>query len=222
MNEEIDPRRQRPIKVEWSSEQIGLLSISGIHWGAVEWSEKRQAWCIEDAEGGCLRHTDHVHGQAASRDAAVTLAREMIRDGRMPTPEEAKRRRREQVEGQRKANANRANQPSRIRQREERKKSRDLMSIMFDAEHRDECEPPFYQLFDDAFDLNDPDLWKSNAFAMLRPRLIVSVEANIARLEYEALEAKRGRRFATPLDETEQQLTRARKILRLLRDGGAT
>jgi hypothetical protein len=216
VNEDMqrDPRRQRPIKVEWLSEEIGRLSIGGIHWGAVEWSEKRQAWCIEDAEGRCLSHHSHVHGQAASKDAAVTLAREMIRDGRMPTPEEAKRRRKERLEGQRKANAN---QPSRQRRREERKAEDELMGTMFDAKRRDEREPPFYELFADAFDLEDPDLWKSNAFAMLRPRLIVSVEAAVARLEYEAFEAKRGAGPHHRSTKTEQQLAHAKKILRLLR-----
>jgi hypothetical protein len=209
-----DQRRQRPIKVEWLWEKIGRLSIGGVHWGAVEWSHKRQAWCIEDAEGRCLSHHSHVHGQAASRDAAVTLARELIRDGRMPTPEEAKRRRKERLEEQRKANANRL---SRTRRREESKKSHDLMSTMFRAQDRDKGEPPFYELFADAFDLEDPDLWKSNAFAMLRPRLIISVEAAVARLKYEAFEAKRGAGPHHRSTKTEQQLARAKKILRLLR-----
>jgi hypothetical protein len=36
---------------------------------------------------------------------------------------------------------------------------------------------------DEAFDLGDPDLWKSNSFAALKPRLIVHVEAVIASCE---------------------------------------
>jgi hypothetical protein len=90
-----DPRRQRPVEIKWvgaaaGPRTIGRIEIDGEHWGNVEWSYRREVWCIEDIWGGCLQHTDHIRGQEASRDAAVELAKEMIRDGRMPTLQEAR------------------------------------------------------------------------------------------------------------------------------------
>jgi hypothetical protein len=46
-------------------------------------------WCIQDASGRCLAHCDAIHGQDVDAQTAVKLAKAMIRDGRMPTPEEA-------------------------------------------------------------------------------------------------------------------------------------
>jgi hypothetical protein len=56
----------------------------------VEWSEKRKQWCIEDCEGRCLAHAASIRGQAASKEAAVSVTEAMIRDGRMPTLQEAR------------------------------------------------------------------------------------------------------------------------------------
>ena len=53
---------------------------------------------------------------------------------------------------------------------------------------------PFYDAFAEAFDLADPDLWRSNFFAMLRPRLLLRLRAAVARLEYEIHHARRSRR----------------------------
>ena len=87
-----DPRRHRPITIKWlRGGLIGQLLVGTEFWGAIEWSKKRNAWCIEDAEGRCLAHEASIHGQAAARDAAIKLAQAIIRDGRMPSPEEAKR-----------------------------------------------------------------------------------------------------------------------------------
>ena len=47
---------------------IGRLLIDDKNWGAVEWSEKRQALCIEDTEGRCLSHHAHVHGEDRDKD----------------------------------------------------------------------------------------------------------------------------------------------------------
>jgi hypothetical protein len=75
------------MKIKWlRGGEIGQLMIDGEFWGAIEWSPKRNAWCIEDTEGKCLTHTDHIHGQAAAKDSAIELAKTMIRDGRMPSP----------------------------------------------------------------------------------------------------------------------------------------
>jgi hypothetical protein len=89
-----DPRRQRPIAIKWvCGGKIGRLMIDREFWGAVEWSPKRNAWCVEDAEGRGLTHEAHIHGQGAAKPNAIALAQTMIRDGRLPSPEEARRQR---------------------------------------------------------------------------------------------------------------------------------
>jgi hypothetical protein len=74
---------------------IYSLTIDGQHWAAIEWSASRQTWCIEDSSGHCLAHCEHIHGDHIDRPSAIALAKAMIRDGRMPTPEEAERQLRE-------------------------------------------------------------------------------------------------------------------------------
>src|SRR5262245_13595398 len=107
-------RRQRPVTIEWTRNGlIGRLLMDGENWGAVEWSEKRKAWCIEDAEGRCLSHHSHIHGQAIAKDEAITLAQAMIQDGRMPSPEDREDRLQRDRE-------RRAKYPSEIRRREQR------------------------------------------------------------------------------------------------------
>jgi hypothetical protein len=44
---------------------------------------------VQDASGRCLAHCDAIHGSDVDAMTAVKLARAMIRDGRMPTPEDA-------------------------------------------------------------------------------------------------------------------------------------
>ena len=65
------------------------ITINGELWACVEWSPERRAWCIQDASGRCLAHLDAIRGENADAQAALALARRMILDGRMPTPEEA-------------------------------------------------------------------------------------------------------------------------------------
>ena len=65
------------------------LTIAGELWACVEWSPARGAWCIQDASGRCLAHCDAIHGEHVDAQTAVALAKTMIRDGRMPTPEDA-------------------------------------------------------------------------------------------------------------------------------------
>jgi hypothetical protein len=74
------------------------LSVNGEHWACVEWSPARRAWCIQDASGRCLSHCDAVHGQDIDAQTAVALAKRMIVDGRMPTPEEAAKQLEERLE----------------------------------------------------------------------------------------------------------------------------
>jgi hypothetical protein len=65
------------------------LTINGELWSEIEWSATRQAWCIQDAAGHCLAHVEHIIDQNIDVQTAIRLAKRMIVDGRMPTPEEA-------------------------------------------------------------------------------------------------------------------------------------
>jgi hypothetical protein len=51
----------------------------------------RRTWCIQDACGHWLVHCEHIVGEHIDQRTAIALAKAMIRDGRMPTPEEAER-----------------------------------------------------------------------------------------------------------------------------------
>jgi hypothetical protein len=65
------------------------LTINRKLWACVEWSPSRRTWCVQDASGRCLAHCDAIHGEHIDAYTAVQLAKAMIRDGRMPTPEDA-------------------------------------------------------------------------------------------------------------------------------------
>jgi hypothetical protein len=86
-----DPRRDGTIEVKFHSgpPAIYRLMLAGQLWASVEWSPSRRRWCVEDGIGRCLAHVEHIHGEDMDAAAAVRLAVAMIRDGRMPTPEEA-------------------------------------------------------------------------------------------------------------------------------------
>jgi hypothetical protein len=91
-NETTDPRRFGVIETRF--QQHGKvacywLTINGEVWACVEWSPSRRSWCIQDSSGRCLAHCDAIHGQDIDASTAVKLAKRMIVDGRMPTPEEA-------------------------------------------------------------------------------------------------------------------------------------
>lgn len=202
-----DVRRERPIKIEWAG-MIGRLTIDGEAWGAVEWSEKRKAWCIEDAEGRCLSHHSNIHGEDKDKRGAVALAEAMIKDGRLPSPEAAREARKERL---RRDRERRAKQPSEIRRREQREEKRRRLDASFKADWEDrkaESAEPLYEALADVLDFADPDLWKSNSFARLRARLIIHMRAVIAGLETER-----------PLHlgaDRKQRLARAKEILSLL------
>jgi hypothetical protein len=142
--------------------------MAGVRWAAVEWSERRQAWCIEDAEGHCFRHRDHIHDEEVGKNAAVMLATAMIRNGRMPTPAEASQCRKDRLQRRRQ-------RPSEQRRRQRRKKEIQLLTARWRAEREEFSELPLCEVLADAFDL-DPNLGRSNSFASLRPRLISCVE----------------------------------------------
>jgi hypothetical protein len=206
MSSSDDPRRRKPIVIHWDG-LIGRLIIDGEMWGAVEWSEKRGAFCIEDAEGRCLSHHSHIHGEDKDKAGAIALAEAMIRDGRMPTPEDAKKARQDRLKRDRER---RAKQPSEIRRREARAERDRLFQAYCEAdyiERRAERDEPLYEVLADALDFTDPDLWKSNSFARLRNRLIPCVRAAIAELESD---------IARHRTDRSKRLKRAREILALL------
>lgn len=212
MTDTHNNQRQRPITIRWNG-MIGTLLIDDEHWGAVEWSEKRQAWCIEDAEGRCLSHHSHVHGEDKDKAGAVALAEAMIRDGRMPTPEDARTARKERLKRDRER---RAKQPGEIKRRAVRAEQDRLFhahSAAASIERQAEDDEPLYEVLADALDFTVPELWKSNSFARLRDRLIPHVKAAIAELE---LEGPWYRAFPDAGLKALERLKRAREILALL------
>ena len=93
-----DNRRYGVIEVRRVNAETYHLVIDGQMWSEVEWSVPRRAWCIQDAAGRCLAHVEHIVGQDQDPQAAIRLARRMIVDGRMPTPEGAQRQLKERQE----------------------------------------------------------------------------------------------------------------------------
>jgi hypothetical protein len=143
----------------------------------------------------------------------------MIRDGRMPSPKEAKaalKARREK----------RLMQPAQVRRREARDRVSRLMSEMLTAEWQDEHEAlPLWEALADVFDFTDPELWKCNTFASLRPRLIIHMTAKIAQLECDIADnglrrPRIGERYSKEHEEhcrrIGERLDRAHAILRAL------
>jgi hypothetical protein len=90
-----DKRRYGVIEVRQLNARTFHLTINRQLWSEVEWSAGRQTWCVQDAAGRCLAHCDHIVGTNIDQRTAIALAKTMIIDGRMPTPEEAERRLRE-------------------------------------------------------------------------------------------------------------------------------
>jgi hypothetical protein len=84
-----DRRRYGVIETRRINAETYHLTIGGQLWSEVEWSPSRRAWCVQDAAGQCLIHVEHIVGQDRDPQAAIRLAKRMIVDGRMPTPEEA-------------------------------------------------------------------------------------------------------------------------------------
>jgi hypothetical protein len=89
MTSDRDRRRYGVIEVRRINADTYHLTINGQMWSEVEWSRSRQAWCVQDAAGHCLIHVDHIVGQDCDPEAAIRLAKRMIVDGRMPSPEQA-------------------------------------------------------------------------------------------------------------------------------------
>lgn len=91
MSAEPDPRRACPIetRIGRSRRRRAYLFIDGQMWAIIEGAGKR--WCVEDSQSLCLEHIENACDDLKTMDQAIALAEAMIRDGRMPTPEEAKR-----------------------------------------------------------------------------------------------------------------------------------
>ena len=222
-----DPRRQQQVKIRWMEPgKIAHLEIDGHLWSEVEWSEKRNAWCIQDAEGRCLSHHSHVHAEDKDKAGALELAQAMIRDGRIPCPEEARRARDNRLHREREK---RAKQPSAIARQQLRADEKKWTKTYYEAERkvdRAEDEEPFYELIADIFDLADPELWKRNSFARLRDRLVLSLEREIADIEHERLGDLRryGKKIIVKSDRDPKsrrnkqaaRLARAKELLALL------
>jgi hypothetical protein len=85
-----DRRRYDVIETVSRSSNCYWLTINGVMWAEVEWSPKRRAWCIQDAAGHCLLHIEHIVGENPDVGKALRIARRMIVDGTLPTPEEAR------------------------------------------------------------------------------------------------------------------------------------
>ena len=65
-----------------------LFAIADL--GGQDWSERaRQSAQNQDASGRCLAHCDAIRGEHVDAQTAIALAKRMIVDGRMPTPEDA-------------------------------------------------------------------------------------------------------------------------------------
>jgi hypothetical protein len=152
----------------------------------------------------------------------------------MPSPEAAQAQY-EAAAAKRKAQ--RDKQPSEIRRRQEQqersKRERELWNERSDADWRERQAQPLYEALAEAFDFSDPDLWRTNSFASLRPRLVVWMRSVVADLECkverqrrppsgwgrddpvsDAVKAYRKRE----LEEAEAKLARAREILGWLKD----
>jgi hypothetical protein len=84
-----DKRRYGVIEVRRRNAETYHLVIDGQMWSEVEWSHDRQAWCVQDAAGHCLAHIEHIVGENRDVETGIRLAKRIIVDGRMPTPEEA-------------------------------------------------------------------------------------------------------------------------------------
>jgi hypothetical protein len=93
-----DRRRYGVIEVHRINAETYHLTIGGEMWSEVEWSAARGAWCVQDACGFCLTHVESIHGQDRDPQAAIRLAKRMIVNGSMPSPEEAERQLRERQE----------------------------------------------------------------------------------------------------------------------------
>jgi hypothetical protein len=153
-----DPRRGAAITTRIrgiADKRRAELLIDGQRWAIIEWGGPGK-WCIEDDQGRCLTHAEDTRGTAPTLADAIALAEAMIRDGRMPSPEHAKRLAVERQEAQR--------------------QQRDAW------EHPERL----YEPLADALELwgeRDPDFARSNSYRRLRDELIAIAEGAVGHFE---------------------------------------
>ena len=103
----------------------------------------------------------------------------------MPDPKTAKAeheaREKLRKERLRVAREKRRQQPAEIQKRKESEERQrrwsDAHGEAWRARREEDVAGPLYEALADAFDFADPELWKSNSFAALRPRLVLHVRA---------------------------------------------
>jgi hypothetical protein len=61
--------------------------------------------------------------------------------------------------------------------------ARIVSQARWDAEWQERKQQPLYEALAEAFDFSDPDLWRSNSFASLRPRLVVWMHSVVLDLQ---------------------------------------
>jgi hypothetical protein len=153
-----DPRRAHVITTRIrgvADKRRAYLTIDGVRWALVEWGGPGR-WCIEDDQGRCLTHAEDTRGTAPTLADAIALAAAMIRDGRMPSPEEAKQLAKERGEKQ--------DQQRDAWQHPER----------------------LYEPLADALELwgaRDPDFTRSNSYQRLRDELIAIAVGAVGHFE---------------------------------------
>ena len=98
------------------------------------------------------------------------------------------------------------------------------MQNAYSLKYKEDEAQPLYEMLAEAFDFADPELWKSNSFAGLRPRLVLHLKAAIASLEHDLAFTMLPRHSGRSSKEYRQaasrpieaKLARAREILSLL------
>jgi hypothetical protein len=86
-----DVRRFGMIEVEEVGDGVYQLTVDGVLWASIEWSPRQAVWCVEDGVNQCLLHVAHIHGENPDPTEAIWTAKRMIRDGSMPSPQDAMR-----------------------------------------------------------------------------------------------------------------------------------
>jgi hypothetical protein len=81
-----DRRRLRVIRTDYRRGRY-ILTIDGRTWATVGWDSRRRAWVVRDPKGYPPPHLVLSQSESVDSETAVRLARRLIRDGSLPTPE---------------------------------------------------------------------------------------------------------------------------------------
>jgi hypothetical protein len=73
------------------------ITVAGTVWAEIQYSEPRQQWCVLAsrvfwADQNGQQHAPSIVATAATRNAAIALAEQMIRSGTMPDPRSRSRK----------------------------------------------------------------------------------------------------------------------------------